>query len=214
MKQFLLLACVLFFVSCNQTEKSTVGESDKSETVTDGAEELASELQPGENATEESATNNAKVASALPEGFPFGLSMSDFKQDKVKEYGAGDCYGTLRTYSKENIRLVTDSSSCGDYGGTNSYYLFKDDQLAKVHVKQTSVDFEAAEGQGNYLASEKIFSLQAVPPVKYSRSDRLGQPDYTSLSTDFKVEEIEDAKALAAQFDKDLRATENIGLEE
>ena len=203
MKHFLLLFFIFLFVACSKTTESSTTESSHS-----SSSEISSE-QPNDNKEiVDEGDDNSQKTDGAPQGYPFGLDLNNFQAEKVKEHGGGDCWGMLRTYISGDTKLVLDSSACGEYGANNRYYLFEGDELVKVHIKESGVDFDAKEGEGNYLATETIYSFKAVPPVSYTRTERLEDSYFNSLSTAYNVENIKDPAGTSERLNNELLAAE------
>ncbi len=189
---YLFLALILF--SCGQEKKETTPDEPK-ETKTAEVVESAKE-KPMEEAADE--VNWDAMT------YPFKYNLNDFKLVRRVEKGGGDCWGSQCTFTKGNTSLVADSSSCGEYHSTFRYYLLIDGEVTKYHYQRAEVDFEAKEGEGNYLGRELLKDVSREPAITYERSGRLGSPEFGQMKGEFTESEKPEAPNSAASLKEEM----------
>lgn len=145
-----------------------------------------------------SCTDNSEFVPS--ENAIFGYSLSEFSTEDPERYGNGECWGTLQTYSKDEIKIVVDKLQCSDYNLSKCYLLFKNDKITTAH----SVIFETilAEETENkrFSAIESIYSFAAEPPTILRRTDVLEKQNLTLIKTNFDTLKMENVEAEYVEF--------------
>lgn len=204
MKHFILLFFAVALVACGKTTENT-NSNESGNVASAPVAETPHEVGAPE-ADSDSDSNDAARTKANPsEGFPFGYNLDDWTPGKVSAREGGDCWGSKRNYSQGEMRMVLDSGSCGEYGSTNTYYLFQGEDLIKVHLQEANVDFEASGDEGNYICSDKIYSFEGEATLA-SRSQRMGYADFASMDAAFSEEPLKDAESLRKRLKREGEA--------
>ena len=196
MKRFLPLLALLFLLSCNKSAEK--GGSEGSSATTEKAADEAS----GEKTAPEEAP--AEEASASASQYPFGYDLSEFSLLRRSEGGGGDCYGVQCTFGKDNVKIVADTNACGEYHATYQFFLVVDDEIKKYHRQYASVDFEAKEGEGNYLGEETCLDLESG--VESARKGRMGSTEFAEMTGEFAEETIDNLSERAAALQDEMVA--------
>lgn len=205
MKHLILLFLAVVLVACGKTTENTNNNESSgiaSAPNPDGHGEADAPEPDGDSQPDDAARTKTNSS----EGFPFGYNLEDWTQGKVSDRAGGDCWGSKRNYSKDDLHMVLDSGSCGEYGSTNTYYLLQGGELLKVHLQEANVDFEASGDEGNYICSDKIYSFEGGGTLA-SRSQRMGHADFPSMDAAFSEEPLKDAASLRKQFKREAEST-------
>jgi len=92
----------------------------------------------------------------------------NFKIEKEAKGGAGDCYGVVRKYKKQNFdsSVVVDNLECGDYGFERNRFLLKNENI--FAVKTIKSDW-ALENSGKYKLTEIFYYFKSDSVLIKSR---------------------------------------------
>lgn len=139
-----LVACSLLF-ACNNNSTTT------SETATTTPTDSLSD------------TPETSTELTLTDYFPFGHDLSTF-QVSVNKLEGGDCWGTVRQYTKDNWLVIVDTTQCSEYSTSYHYYLIKDRELVRSQSMTLFNDFDAEQNKAvTILADERYVFDAAVP---------------------------------------------------
>lgn len=123
------------------------------------------------------------------------FDLSEMKIDSLNEYGAGDCWGTIRRYSIPNIGLAIDSMTCGEYGFSYTYYLLNDTDIIQMIFSKTSESVLNTEtNEYCYIQKEQVIDFSSDPAISMTRTDTV--TDYNrmekAIDKDFIKEILKD----------------------
>jgi len=109
-------------------------------------------------------------ALALPMMGAFDLAK--MKAGRLNEYGAGDCGGSIREYSSQNITLVIDSMTCSEQGYTYTFCrLNSKDSIEMIFVKKSSSLHDFDNNRSFFVQEEQIIDFMLQPATLMSRVD-------------------------------------------
>jgi len=96
------------------------------------------------------------------------LVDNEFEIIKEAKGGAGDCYGVVRKYKKQNYdtSVVIDNLNCGDYGFVRNRYLLKNENI--FAVKTIKSDW-SLENSGKYKLTEIFYYFKSDSVLIKSR---------------------------------------------
>lgn len=103
--------------------------------------------------------------------FPFGIAYKGLTH-KQQEASAGDATTRVNLYEGEQLLLVNETNSSGEYGGGISQYLIQDGQLTNLYIQSryfSIIDKDSAV----HLYTEEIWKFGENDGVKISRYDTL-----------------------------------------
>jgi len=156
-KTFFSILVILFF-SCSDRDGKKV--SSLSDTVEKDSINLTIE-QP-DIAEIELAT---EFFDSIYESF---FSDKDYEVVMKAQGGAGDFYGTMRKFKKQNseISVVIDNQNMGDYGFVRNRYLLKNDSIYAIRTVKSDWSFDKA---GLYKLTELYYYFSTDHVVIKSR---------------------------------------------
>ncbi|TRZ43129.1 hypothetical protein [Robertkochia solimangrovi] len=190
MKSIYIIIIVCLLGSCNsQTNTKT-----KNTESTD----LTQKVDSTEKLTEKSTQTDYQLEKIdIPVIGTFELS--EMKMDSLNEYGAGDCWGTIRRYSLPNFGLAIDSITCGEYGFTYTYYLLSDkDFIQVVYTKKSESILDPETNSFFYVQEEQVIDFNSDPATSMNKIDTL---------TDYKLREKPIDKEFSTEILKDKQTS-------
>jgi len=166
MKKIKILSLLILIICCKKTDTKTKFQKTKIE------------------------VNTNKIDKSLL--FPFGIILTEFKQDSINKYGAGDCWGNVRQYSDNDIKICLDSTYCGDYGFYYSFYLLKNSAIKIAHLKESRTILGDNFKDTEYILTEIVYDYRNKPFSLYTRTDTLKKPNIDLIQPEFINSELTD----------------------
>lgn len=199
MKRILLVVLVISFFSCKNASEKT--ESVTSEII---KEEITTETEVSEEInSEEIIEEKLTIDASLL--FPFDMDLSTFKIEDFSDNEGGDCFGSTRIYTKDEIRVIKDSLDCYIWGINTSYYLLKNNTIIRVNQKVANGIEGYSEEAGHevdnakYAFSETVYDFSVKPYIKYTRFDTLKKLDMHLFQSDFSKSELDNGQTIYEQ---------------
>lgn len=111
------------------------------------------------------------------------LSLSDFQEDSLHEYGGGDCWGNISSYSNDSDKIILVEFTCSEYNATKEKYVFHfNDSLQVYHKIKSNLFFTETSNYYEFL--ELVIDFRKIPAIKYIRTDTVQQVhDYSAKKT-------------------------------
>ena len=112
------------------------------------------------------------------------FDLATLKKSGSRESEGGDCTSRVTTYEGKGLKIVIDSSDCGDNGKYFTYYLLDDKEgIRMVQVKNIEPVYDEDDGQHQlfYSLSEMIIDFRGADPAVKMRADKV--PLQTAEST-------------------------------
>jgi hypothetical protein len=173
MKGIYLIIIVYIVASCNS------GKNAKAEMA------IPNSIIGLENESAEDSTRGEAYIEKLILPVMGTFELNKTKTDSLNEYGAGDCWGTIRRYTLPDAGLAIDSMSCGEYGFTYSYYLLSTNDLIQVVYSKKSESILNPESDSYfYVQQEKVIDFNSDPAIYMERTDTVY--DYKSRNNHIK----------------------------
>ncbi|HAP64943.1 MAG TPA: hypothetical protein DCR93_37490, partial [Cytophagales bacterium] len=142
------------------------------------------------------------------------LLFNFMQEDSMHEYGAGDCFGTVRKYSSKAWSLAFDSLSCGEYGYTHTVYFFDTQgQILAVQTVGSSTIFENSLGVTFFLLSEQIIDFRPEIPRHWSRVDTALDYDDKFIVAPFAQEPLENVDSVYQELLSNLKGAWEMDLD-
>ena len=102
------------------------------------------------------------------------FDLTSLINTKTNEFEGGDCNSRVRAYDLNSLTLVVDSTDCGDYGKTVTYYLLDGPETVRmVHQKSVAPYYDEQKGALFQTVSERICDFQGSAPLVRARSEDL-----------------------------------------
>jgi len=200
MKNIYLIVIASLIISCNtQTKKSL----DKNE-----ISDLEVKTDSTTSVVKSTKTDSESEILELPVLGSFELS--EMKIDSFNEYGAGDCWGTIRRYSLPNVGLAIDSMSCGEYGFTYTYYLLSDkDFIQVVYTKKSESILNPETNSYFYVQQELVIDFNTDPTTTMTKIDTIN--DYklreNPIDKKYSTETLKDNQTTYEHFEMEYKGT-------
>jgi len=184
MKSIYLIVMVCLIASCNLQTK-TKKDNNKSTNI-------SVKTNSAKNATK---TNSEILKLPIIGSF----KLSKMKIDSLNAYGAGDCWGEVKRYSLPNGGLAIDSTTCGEYGFTYTYYLLDDkDFIQVVYIKKSESILNPKTNAYFYVQEERVIDFNSDPATSKIKMDTIN---------DYKQREISINKSYSTKILKDKQVT-------
>lgn len=158
--------------------------------------------------TVESSTKSGFKSEALDLPILGSFELAEMKLDSLNEYGAGDCWGTIRKYSLTNTGLAIDSMTCGEYGFTYTYYLLSDkDFIQVIYTKKSESILDTETFSYFYVQEEQIIDFKAHPAISMTKIDTITDYEARENPIDKKYlsEILEDKQTTYKHFEIDYK---------
>ncbi|GAB3333646.1 hypothetical protein GCM10027429_14450 [Marivirga atlantica] len=199
MKSIYLIIIVFLLWSCN-SQPNTKTENSESTTQ---IQKVDSTTKPIEKPTQTIyKTDNLDIPI-------FGsFELSKMKMDSLNEYGAGDCWGTIRRYSLPNAGLAIDSMTCGEYGFTYTYYHLSDkDFIQIVYTKKSESILDPESNSYYYVQTEQVTDFNLEPAILMTKTDTVTYFDQREKGIDkeFIKETLKDKQRTYEHFEMEYR---------
>jgi len=201
MKSVYILVIVGILSSCNSQTNS---RTDNVESI-----DISVKTDSTTNPVEKSIKTDSK--SDLLELPVIGsFELSEMKIDSLNEYGAGDCWGTIRRYSLPNVGLAIDSMTCGEYGFTYTYYLLSNkDFIQVVYTKKSESILDPASNSYSYVQEEQVIDFNSDPATSMTKIDTL--TDYKlrekPIDKEFSIEKLKDRQTTYEHLEMNYQGT-------
>ena len=118
------------------------------------------------------------------------IAINNMKIDSTNEYGGGDCWGNIKLYSNDSIRLGLDSMNCGDYGYHYTQYYFNNNySLQKISRLELETIFNTEIKKNSYKLTETVFNFK-TKTIK-TRTDTTFDSSISALKSSFSTKKIE-----------------------
>ena len=136
------------------------------------------------------------------------FELTKMKLDSLNEYGAGDCWGTVRRYSLPNVGLAIDSMTCGEYGFTYTSYLLSDkDFIQVVYTKKSESILNPETTSYFYVQQEQVIDFNSDPAISMTRTDTVN--DYklreNPIDKNFVTETLKDRQTTYEHFEMEYQ---------
>ncbi len=122
------------------------------------------------------------------------FDVEKLKFDSLNRYGGGDCWGTVRQYSKVGILVGIDSMICSEYRFVLKKVLFRNGQLEKAYIKESSTLFEFNGEVTKYELTETLIDLASATSNYLTRKDTVLEPKFELINKGFRTEIEENYK--------------------
>lgn len=99
--------------------------------------------------------------------FPFDQSTYQMRRDSLNEFGAGDCWGSIQSYSNQEYSIMIDTTNCGDYGFYLDFYLFRNGSFKIAH--QIEGDYSTFDDK--QIITENVYDYRMKPFKHLQRID-------------------------------------------
>ncbi len=201
MKSIYLIVVIYLIISCNSQTENKTSENQNSE--------LSIVIDSRTN-QDESLTNTESDAEILDLPVIGTFELNSMKLDSLNEYGAGDCWGTIRRYSLSNVGLVIDSMTCGEYGYTYTYYLLSAKNFIQVvYTKKSESILDPEKNSYFYVQQEQVIDYNSNPVIKMTRIDTLNDYNQRQNQIDkkFVTDTIKDKQTTYKHFEMEYIGT-------
>ena len=122
------------------------------------------------------------------------FDVEKLKFDSLNSYGAGDCWGTIRQYSKVGILVGIDSMICSEYGFVFKKVLFRNGQFEKAYIKESSTLLGFNGEVNKYELTETLIDLASATSNYLTRKDTVLEPKFELINKGFRTEKEENYK--------------------
>lgn len=197
---FYLAALVALLASCDAKTSQT---SDNSHS------QAESETGINGSAQTDQKESNKAILDLIANG---SYALPTNKIEKIHEYGAGDCWGTVTKYSLPNHGLAIDSLNCGDYGYTFTYYLLsQQDQIQGVFIKKSETSMDGSSNTVSFILLEQIIDFTAQPPVSMTKTETVSDYDNKVIKAPYVTLPLDDQKATYAHWEMEYNRMWELG---
>ena len=164
MKKYILIILTILSVSCHNKTK----------------EKIESEQEP---------QLSTKIDTKLTVSFSFDnyFKLEKYNLDSINTYGAGDCWGTVSQYSKDNLIIGLDSMMCSEYGYSIRKILFNEDGLVKAYLLKSNTLLGLDGEENKYELTEIRIELDNLTSQFSIRKDTILEPKIELITTKFKI---------------------------
>jgi hypothetical protein len=105
--------------------------------------------------------------NGLSNEFPFDHQIDQMTRDSINEFGAGDCWGNVQSFSMGKYSIWIDTTNCGDFGFCLNFYLLENGSLRILN--QVEGDYSSVDDK--QIIKEDIYDFRSKPFTHQRRID-------------------------------------------
>lgn len=159
-----------------------------------------------ESKTEASTTTETPIANF----FPFKHNLNDFKLSKSEIPGESDCWGETNEYTKDNVKIISETIQCSEYSQNIFHYLLNKDSLNIVHHIMYESSFDEKTSQPITIASELVYDFTMNPPILFKKTDTLSKRDIKLSKKELISKELTDTNKKYSELLSQIQTSKEI----